>query len=79
MKTTIEIDDRLLERARRQATARGTTLRAVIEDALRARFATRPAHAERFHFAPPVVHGSQPPAVDPADRTSLFDLLDERE
>lgn len=79
MKTTIEIDDRLLERAKRQAAARGTTLRAVIEDALRARFAARPANAVRFRFAPPVVHGSQPPAVDPADRNALYDILDERE
>lgn len=79
MKTTIDIDDRLLERARRQAAARGITLRAVIEDALRARFAARPATAARFQFAPPVVYGSRPPAVDPADRTTLYDLLDERE
>lgn len=79
MKTTIEIDDRLLERARRQAAAKGTTLRAIFEDALRARFAARPAHAERFRFAPPVVHGTQPPIVDPADRDALYDLLDERE
>ncbi|HYD49539.1 MAG TPA: type II toxin-antitoxin system VapB family antitoxin [Terriglobales bacterium] len=79
MKTTIEIDDRLLERAKRQAAARGTTLRAVIEDALRARFAARPANAIRFQFAPPVVQGSQPPAVDPADRNAVYDLLDERE
>lgn len=77
MKTTIEIDDRLLERARRQATARGITLRAVIEDALRARLASRPATPERFQFAPPIVHGSQLPAVDPADRNALLDLLDE--
>lgn len=54
--------------------ARGTTLRAVLEDALRARLAVRPANAVRFRFAPPVVHGSQPPVVDPADRNAVRDL-----
>jgi len=36
MKTTIEIADGLLRRARQLAQRRGTTLRAVVEDALRA-------------------------------------------
>jgi hypothetical protein len=35
MKTTIEISDPLLQRAKRLAAKRGTTLKAVIEDALR--------------------------------------------
>lgn len=78
MKTTIEIDSRLLERAKRFATARGLTLRAVIEDALRARLAARPRGAAAYRFEPPVVRGSRPPAVDVADRNALYDVLDER-
>lgn len=39
MKTTIEISDTLLRRAKKLATKRGTTLKAVIEDALRAELA----------------------------------------
>ncbi len=39
MKTTIEISDPLLRRAKRLAAKRGTTLRAVIEDALRTELA----------------------------------------
>jgi hypothetical protein len=35
MKTTIEISDALLEAAKRHARARGTTLRAVLEEGLR--------------------------------------------
>jgi hypothetical protein len=34
MKTTIDIDDALLKRARHEAVNRGTTLRAIIEEAL---------------------------------------------
>jgi hypothetical protein len=78
MKTTIEIDDRLLERAKRHASAHGTTLRAVIEDALRARLAPRPEARARYRFAPPTVRGSSPPAIDVADRNALYDLLDDR-
>ncbi len=77
MKTTIDLDDRLLERAKRFAANRGTTLRAVVEEALRARLAPRPRKQEKYHFAPPTVRGTQPPAVDVADRDALFDLLDE--
>jgi hypothetical protein len=36
MKTTIDLSDALLEAAKRHAKARGTTLRAVVEEGLRA-------------------------------------------
>ncbi|MBT8396067.1 MAG: type II toxin-antitoxin system VapB family antitoxin [Gemmatimonadetes bacterium] len=36
MKTTIEVSDALLEAAKRHARARGTTLRTVVEEGLRA-------------------------------------------
>jgi hypothetical protein len=78
MKTTIELDDRLLERAKRYASANGTTLRAVVEDALRARLAPRPEPRARYRFAPPTVSGTRPPEVDVADRNALYDLLDSR-
>jgi Arc/MetJ family transcription regulator len=78
MKTTLEIDDRLLERAKRHAAALGTTLRAVVEEALRARLAPRPKERARYHFAPPTVRGSSPPAIDVADRNALYELLDDR-
>jgi len=78
MKTTLEIDDRLLERAKRHASAHGTTLRAVVEEALRARLAPRPEAGARYRFTPPTVRGSRPPAIDIADRNALYDLLDDR-
>lgn len=77
MKTTLEIDDRLLERAKRHAATHGTTLRAVVEDALRARLAPRPEARVRYRFAPPTVAGSRPPVVEVADRKALYDLFDE--
>lgn len=78
MKTTLEIEDRLLERAKRYAGARGMTLRALVEEALRAHLVPRPERRAAYRFAPPTVQGSRPPAVDVADRKALYDLLDER-
>jgi Bacterial antitoxin of type II TA system, VapB len=78
MKTTLEIDDRLLERARQHASARGLTLRAVVEDALRARLAPRPAGKSRYRFEPPTVRGTEAPSIDVADRNELYDVLDGR-
>lgn len=43
MKTTVEIRDDLLERARKQARSRGMTLRSVLESALEAQLARAPA------------------------------------
>ncbi|MBY0276654.1 type II toxin-antitoxin system VapB family antitoxin [Candidatus Binatia bacterium] len=77
MKTTLEIDDRLLTRARRYASANGMTLRAVVEEALRARLAARPETRARYRFSPPTVRGSRLPAIDVADRNALYELLDD--
>lgn len=46
MKTTIQIADELLLRAKRQARREKTTLRAVVEDALRARLSATGARSE---------------------------------
>ena len=77
MKTTLELDDRILARAKRAAAEQGITLRALVEDALRARLAPRPVAAYPFRFAPPIVRGASPPRVDIADRQALYDTLDE--
>lgn len=76
MKTTLEIDDRILARAKRAAAEQGITLRALVEDALRARLAPKPESARSYRFEPPVVRGDAPPRVDIADRQALYDVLD---
>jgi hypothetical protein len=77
MKTTLNLDDRVLRRAKKLAAAEGITLTALVEDALRARTAPRPSGPERFRLVLPTVRGDAPPRIDIADREALFDVFDE--
>ena len=72
-RTTIRLDDDLLRRAKRAALERGTTLTAVIEDALRRALALEPGGRPRSTFRG---DGLQP-GVDLDDTASLLDLIDE--
>ncbi|MEO1061912.1 MAG: DUF6364 family protein [Actinomycetota bacterium] len=75
MKTTLNLDDSLLERAKRHAADRGTTLTAVVEDALRVALDDVGSDPS-YRLEVPVVQGERPPTVDPADRDALYDLMD---
>lgn len=79
MRTTIRLDDDLLTRAKRAALERGTTLTALIEDALRRALA--PADSTRREpFRMLTFHGDGlRPGVDLDDTAALLDLLDERD
>jgi hypothetical protein len=73
MKTTIEISDSLLERARSVAARDKTTVRALVESGLRREIEERRQRAEfRLRDASFEGHGLQPAA--PADWERLRDL-----
>jgi hypothetical protein len=79
MRTTINLDDYLLTEAKRLAQETGTTLTAVIEDALRERLARRamPARSEGvFRLHTFTGHGLQP-GVDLDSSAALRDLMDD--
>ena len=78
MKTTLDLDDAVLREAKRRAAAARTTLRAFVEDALRARMLPRPTRRARFRANLPVITGTRPPAVDIADRRTLYDFMEEK-
>jgi Arc/MetJ family transcription regulator len=77
MRTTIRLDEDLLAKAKRSASERGTTLTAVIEDALRRALAPGPTQPrERFEL--PTFRGDGlRPGVDLDDTASLLDVMDE--
>lgn len=78
MRTTLDIDDRLLTAARRRAAKDGTTLTAFVESALAAALAPRPARAKAYRFRWKTHKGRLLPGIDLADRDSLFDAMEGR-
>ena len=76
MKTTINLNDQLLRRAKRQASSRGITLTRFIEDALRAKLMDGDRVSPAFKLNLKTVRGHAPPNVDIADREALYDVLD---
>jgi hypothetical protein len=78
MRTTVRLDDGLLDQARREAERRGTTLTALIEQGLRLAI-RRPHSVERSaRVRLPVSRGKGGlmPGVDLDDSASLLDRLD---
>ena len=75
MRTTISIDDHLLEGAKHHARERGQTLGQLVEDALRREMAMRDAPAGPEI---PVVRGrgGLAPGIDPTSNRSLWEALD---
>ena len=78
MRTTVAIDDPLLEDAKRHAVERGITLGALMEDALRSYFAA----ARQTEVRPFRLHTVRGWLVNPnldLDRTSALLFLDDEE
>jgi hypothetical protein len=76
MKTTLDMDDELMRRAKQQAAADGVSLRTFVEEALRARMLPASPSRPQFKLSLPVVEGRGPPAVDISDRDALYDLME---
>jgi dihydroxyacetone kinase len=77
MRTTIDINDVLFRAAKRKAAERGTSLRDVVEAALRQHVGKVSAKAEyTLQWQPE--SGRLQAGVDLTDRDTLFDLMDGR-
>jgi hypothetical protein len=78
MRTTVRLDDALLERARREAERRGETLTALIERGLRLALANPQRRPECRHVAIPVCRegGGTLPGVDLDDSATLLDIAE---
>ena len=74
MKTTLDIQDELLARAKRHAKATRRPLRAVVEEGLRQVLAS-PTRQE--HYALPDLSVGEPDGPDPLETYSWQDLRDE--
>ena len=78
MRTTLDIEDAVLERARRRASREGTTLTAIVERALRLLLMQKTEPSVPLADRWVVVSGDREPDVDIADRDRLYDALGER-
>jgi Arc/MetJ family transcription regulator len=77
MRTTLDIADELLRQAKRRAADESTSVRAIVEAALRAYLGKRPA-AGRYKLQWRTEAGRMLPGVRLDDRDALFDLMDGR-
>jgi hypothetical protein len=77
MRTTIRLDERLLREAKLRAARQGTTLTALIEDALRASLARQHNVGQREPVRLVTFGGKGLyPGVDLDDTAALFDLME---
>jgi hypothetical protein len=76
VRTTVDLDDDTLRKAKLAAAASGTTLSRLIEDAVKALLNRRPEPASR-RTELPVFHGrGLRPGVDLTDSAGLADVMD---
>ena len=75
MKTTLNIDDTVMERLKREAARRGKTMSELVEMALRQLFRARRQHEE---LSPLPTFSSGGALVDTADRDALYRTMEER-
>jgi hypothetical protein len=79
-RTTVRLDDLLLERAKREAARRGETVTALIEQGLRLALAQPKAARSRPKVVLPVssAAGGVLPGVDLNDTAALIDIMEGR-
>jgi hypothetical protein len=77
MRTTIRLNDALLDQAKREAARRGETLTALIEEGLRLALirAQKPAKRRRVEIPTSNTSGGLLPGVDLNDSAALLDLM----
>lgn len=74
MRTTVNIDDGLLETAKAQAERRGVTVGTLVEEGLRRLF-LKPAGDDVLASPLPVFHASPLPGVDLTTNAGIYDVM----
>ena len=76
MKTTLNLNDQILGRAKAQAAHEGISLTRFVEDALRTKLMDDSREEAAFKLDLKTVRGHAPPNVAISDREALYDVLD---
>ncbi len=75
MKTTLNLDDQVMNNAKARAARDGITFTALVEDAIRAKL-LQDSEKVLYRFEPNVVVGRKPPNVDISERDALYEVID---
>ena len=78
MRTTLDLDETLIRKAKRRATDEGTTLTAVIEGALRQYLSPARPSGKVFRLKLLTKKGRPVPGVNLADRDNLYERMEGR-
>ena len=78
MRTTLDLDETLIRKAKRRAADEGTTLTAVIEGALRQYLAPARPSGKPFRLKLLTKKGRRVAGVNLADRDSLYERMEGR-
>lgn len=77
MRTTLDIDDDVLRKAKKLAAAEGRTLTAIVEEALRDRIRPR-KRSKPFKLRLLTMKGRVQPGTNLADRDALYEKMEGR-
>ncbi len=75
MKTTMNLDNELVRQLKLTAAHRGTTVTALVEEAVRASLLDPPTQPA-YKLDLPIVRGARLPAIDPGDRQAQHDFME---
>ncbi len=78
MRTTLNLDDRLMREAKKRAAEQGETLTQIFENALRAYLRPLSRRPNKFRFKPLVKRGRAVAGVNWDDRDSLYERMEGR-
>ena len=80
MRTTVRLDDGLLDQAKREAARRGETLTALIEQGLRTVLAQsqKPRRRNRVKLTVSDTHGGTYPGIDINNSAALLAIMEEK-
>jgi len=78
MRTTLDIDDLVLRRAKKLAAEEGKTLTQIVEEALRERLAPRTPSGKKFKLRLLTKKGRTIPGTNLADRDLLYERMEDR-
>ena len=78
MRTTLNLDDDLIQAVKRKAAETGRTMTEVIEGCLRESLQRQPASGPAYRLRMVTVKGRRRPGVDLTDRDALYEAMEGR-